>query len=134
MIGLGHAEIIRDKQYTNCYGIGQGAYVLSQNGDDPKSATIFHHSNSIYNRKDIVAWNYSEGETIGVGIMKDSGVTFAVFKKYYTKQNGKVDMGKVVKQFSMPLYNPQKSSPSRFYLLVMLQSVGDMVSLVEEEQ
>lgn len=31
--------------------MGQGAYLLGQNGNDPSSAIIFHHSNNIYNRK-----------------------------------------------------------------------------------
>jgi hypothetical protein len=54
----------------NCYGIGQGSYIIGQNGNDPKSAILFHHSNSMYNRKEIVGWNYKEGDVLGIGIMK----------------------------------------------------------------
>lgn len=95
MLGLAQEEIIKHKEYINCYGIGQGAYLIGQNGNDPKSAILFHHSNNIYNRKEIVCWNYREGDVINVSVMREGVIPFLAFKRFFRKDNGKVDMQKI---------------------------------------
>lgn len=61
LLGLAIPEIIKEKEYLNCYGAGQGAFLMGQNGNDPLSSILFHHSDNIFNRKEIVGWNYKEG-------------------------------------------------------------------------
>lgn len=65
--------------------------------------------------------------------MKENEVPFVFFRKYHVKENGKAEMKKVEKEFSMPLCSLQeKNKPMHFHLLVLLQSVGDEVSIIEE--
>lgn len=51
MIGFCHESVVREKEYSNCYGIGNGTYLIGQNGNNPITAISFHNSLSVMNRK-----------------------------------------------------------------------------------
>lgn len=42
--------------------------MIGQNGNSPLTAISFHHSLAVMNRKEIVGWNFEEGDTILIGV------------------------------------------------------------------
>lgn len=94
LIGLGIPEIIKEKEYINCYGSGQGAFLLGQNNNDKKSSITFHSTDTIYNRKELVGWNFFEGDVIGLNLSKKDETYFLNFRKFVVKENGKHDFNK----------------------------------------
>lgn len=99
LLGLAIPEIVKQREFLNVYGSGQGAFLIGQNGNDPCSAILFHHCDNMFNRKEIVGWNFKEGEVLGVGLIRDkeSNQPFISFRMYQTMSNGRIDQGKVTK-------------------------------------
>ena len=58
MIGVCHENPVRDKEFSNCYGINSGTYLIGQNGNNETTAISFHNSLTVFNRKEIVGWNF----------------------------------------------------------------------------
>lgn len=71
--------------------------MLGQNGNDPVSSILFHHWDNVFNRKEIVGWNYKEGEVLGVGKIREEDVELISFRKYQLNSSGKPDLKKVAK-------------------------------------
>lgn len=67
MIGLCHESIVKEKDYINNYGISHGTYLIGQNGKNPETAISFHHTSNIFNRKEMVNWNFRQGDVVTVG-------------------------------------------------------------------
>ena len=124
MIGLCHESVIREKEFINCYGIGNGAYLIGQN-NRKQTSVCFHHSMPFLNRKEIVGWNFAEGETVTVG------VSFEGEYVYFRKENGQEFTMKVAGEE----YKPEIGGllQEGFKVLVLLQAEGDQVTALRDD-
>ena len=68
MLGICHESTIKERDFSNCYGINSGTYLIGQNGNDPTTSISVHNSLTVFNRKEIVGWNFESGDDILVGI------------------------------------------------------------------
>lgn len=127
MVGVCHESLVRDKEYCNSYGSGSGTYLIGQNGNSPATAISFHHSVSVLNRKEIVGWNFEETDIVVIGInFPDSYI--------YFRKEGKRPSPEFSMKISAADPKPELKSliAEGFKLIVLLQSEGDTVSIVEE--
>jgi len=68
MVGVCHENMVKDKEYANCYGIKSGTYLVGQNGNNPTTAISFHNSLGVFNRKGIVGWNFESRDFVVISI------------------------------------------------------------------
>lgn len=118
---------MREKEFCNSYGSNSGTYLIGQNGNSPSTAISFHHSIAVMNRKEVVGWNFEEGDTVLLGINFPANFI-------YFRREGK----KPSQEFSMKVSGEEVKPELKaliaegFKLVVLLQSEGDQVSIIEE--
>lgn len=126
MVGFCHESMVRKKEFSNCYGIGNGTYLIGQNGGNPGTAISFHHSMPMLNRKEVVGWNFSEGETVLLGINYEQ--EYLYFQREGNQPSPEFAMKWVPAQ-TTPLLAAQLEEG--FRIVVLLQAEGDQVSILE---
>lgn len=92
---------MKEKDFSNCYGINSGTYLISQNGNDPTTAISFHHCLTVYNRKEVVGWNFQTGEELSIGIHFEDELIF--FRKQHKGAN---------LEFTMKIRGESQSEPT----------------------
>ncbi len=104
--------------------------MIGQNGNNADTAISFHHTTNIMNRKEIVGWNFKQGEVVTVGF--NYSEQYVYFKLH--KEKGKV------LEFDMALLAEDYANRENVYklveeyglkVIVLLQNVGDQVTLIE---